>query len=90
MNVKDLIIGFLIGLAAASLGCFLFLFFFTDTHSLADLKMIRAYGYMGKLITLGAIFNLIAFFILLKFNKDFMAKGVILATIILALLTVIL
>ena len=89
MDKKELFIGFLIGLAAAALGCFLFLFFFTETRSPDDLKMIRANGYMGKLITLGAIFNLIAFFMLLKYNKDFMARGVILATILLAILTVI-
>ena len=90
MNKKDLIIGFLIGLAVAFLGFSLFIFFFTEARSLADLKLIRQQGYLGKLITLGAVFNLAVFFILLKLNKDFMARGVLLATIILALLTVIL
>ncbi|ESU21644.1 hypothetical protein FCR2A7T_00980 [Flavobacterium cauense R2A-7] len=90
MNKKDLFIGVLIGLLTASLGCILFLYLFTEARSLSDLQMVRAQGLMGKLITLGAIFNLIAFFILLKFEKELMAKGIILATIILAILTVIL
>jgi len=85
-----LFIGFLIGLVAATLGCMLFLYFFTDARSVEDLKVVRAQGLMGKLITLGTIFNLIAFFILLKLEKEQMAKGVILATILLAILTVIL
>lgn len=90
MNKKDLIIGVLIGLLTASLGCILFLYLFTEARSLSDLKMVRAQGLMGKLITLGAIFNLIAFFILLKFEKELIARGIILATILLAILTVIL
>lgn len=90
MNKKDLFIGVLIGLLTASLGCILFLYLFTEARSLSDLQMVRAQGLMGKLITLGAIFNLIAFFILLKFEKELMARGIILATILLAILTVIL
>ena len=90
MNKKDLFIGVLIGLLTAYLGCILFLYLFTEARSLSDLKMVRAQGLMGKLITLGAIFNLIAFFILLKFEKELMARGIILATILLAILTVIL
>lgn len=90
MSKKDLFIGLLIGLVTATLGCILFLYFFTEPRSLADLKVVRAQGLMGKLITLGAVFNLIAFFILLKLDKELMAKGVILATILLAILTVIL
>lgn len=89
MDKKDLFIGLLIGLLAATLGCTVFLYFFTDARSVEDLQVVRAQGLMGKLITLGAIFNLIAFFILLKLEKELMARGVILATILLAILTVI-
>ncbi|MGX7667472.1 hypothetical protein [Flavobacterium pedocola] len=90
MNKKDLLIGFIIGLVSATLGCLLFLFFFTKIRSVEALQTIRDYGYMGKLITLGAIFNIIAFFYLLNKDKEVMARGVILATIVLAILTVIL
>lgn len=89
MNKKDLFIGFFIGLAAAAFGCLLFLYFFADARSIEDIKVVRSQGLMGKLITLGAIFNLIAFFVLLKMEKELMARGVILATILLAILTVI-
>nr|WP_294935939.1 hypothetical protein [uncultured Flavobacterium sp.] len=90
MNKKDIFLGFIIGLAAAALGCLLFLLFFTEVRTIEGLRFIREQGYMGKIITLGAIFNLLAFFTLLKLEKEVMARGVILATIFLAILTVIL
>lgn len=90
MNKKDILAGFIIGLVAAVLGCTLFLFFFTEVRSIEDLRLVREQGYMGKIITLGAVFNLAAFFLLLKLEKELMARGVILATILLALLTIIL
>jgi hypothetical protein len=43
---------------------------------------------MGKVITLGAIINILIFFYLLKKDKELMARGIVLATIILALATV--
>jgi hypothetical protein len=44
-------------------------------------------GYLGKIITLGAILDLILFYVLLKFNKELMARGVVLALIALTLIT---
>lgn len=42
---------------------------------------------LGKLITLGSILDLIVFPVLLKLNKDHIARGIVLAVIILTLLT---
>lgn len=44
-------------------------------------------GKLGKIITLGSILDLVAFAILLKLNKELMARGVILAVLFLALLS---
>lgn len=48
---------------------------------------MRFEGKLGKLITLGSILDLVAFAILLKFNKELMARGVVLAVIILTLVS---
>jgi hypothetical protein len=48
---------------------------------------MKSQGYLGKVITLGAILNLVAFFVLLKINRELMARGVVLATLLLALIT---
>ncbi len=88
MEKKDFFIGICIGMVAACLGIFIFLFSFTEYTSLSDLKMIRNEGILGKVIALGGVFNLISFFGLLQLKKDLMARGVIMATIILALITI--
>ena len=54
---------------------------------LGGLNAIKTQGYLGKIITLGAVLNVIAFFILLRYNKEMMARGVILATIMLTIFT---
>jgi hypothetical protein len=87
MNKKDIIIGFLIGIFVALLGSFLFIKTFTDFEISTGIKTIKQYGYLGKVIALGATLNLIVFTILLKINKEFMARGVILAVIVLAIST---
>lgn len=90
MRKIDLLIGFLIGIVTTLIGTILFLLLFTEFHSLSDVTILRQEGILGKVVTLGAILNIFVFFILLKNNKELMARGIILATIILALLTVIL
>lgn len=90
MNKKDIIIGFIIGIVAALIGSGIFLLLFTDIRSIEGLQFIRQQNLSGKVITLGAIANLISFFVLLKMHREEMAYGVVLATIALALLTVLL
>lgn len=87
MKLRDLLIGFAIGILASLIGSYLFITLVMKNDFVLGLNYIKSQGYLGKIITLGAILNVIVFFILLKFNKEIMARGVILATIILAILT---
>jgi hypothetical protein len=89
MKNKDIIIGFLIGLAGAFVGCFIFLEFFTEYGFIDGFSVMKNGGFLNKVITLGAILNLIIFFILLQKNKDTMAKGVVFAMLILTIITLI-
>lgn len=89
MKKADLFIGFFIGIVATLLGTLVFLQIkMPKLVSIEGFSTIREQGIMGKLITLGAVINLLLFFILLKINKDLMARGVVLATIILAIITI--
>jgi len=88
MNKKDILLGFLIGLIACVLGVFLFITFFTDFDFVSGIQSMKSEGKLGKLITLGAILDLVAFGFLLKMNKEIMARGVVLAVICIAIFTI--
>ena len=87
MNKKELLIGFIVGIFTSLLGSYLFITFFTQFDISTGIQTIRDHGYLGKIITLGTILDLAVFAILLKKDKEFMARGVILAVIVLAIST---
>src|SRR6478672_5792806 len=89
MKGTNFLIGFLLGLFTAIAGVVLFLEFFTPggVKSIATLKQL---GLLGQVITLGSILNMAVFFIMIWRKKDMVAKGIILATLTLAVLTIML
>jgi hypothetical protein len=89
MNKIDILTGFLIGLLASLLGSYLFITLFTDFDFITGVQTLRFQGSLGKLITLGSILDLIIFAVLLKLNRELMARGIILAVIFIAILTLI-
>lgn len=84
-HVKEILIGFAIGLVANLTGIYLYIFFFSDHDLESTLKLAQENEFLGSLIALGAILNLIAFFILLKKNQNYRARGVVMATVLAAL-----
>jgi hypothetical protein len=88
MKKIDLLYGVLIGIVAAAIGVYSFMTFFTEYELLEGSAILKRQGQLGKLIALGAILNLVAFFLLLKINKELMARGVVLATLLLTILTI--
>ena len=87
MKKTDLLIGTIIGFIATFLGVYLYLQFFMHYDFSNGISGLKSQDILGKVITLGAILNIIAFFILLKMDKELMARGVVLATILLTILT---
>ena len=90
MSKIKILYGLLIGIASTAIGTALFLELFTDFSFIEGLKFSSSNGTIGKIITLGAILNIIIFFTLLKFKQELMARGVVLATIIMAIMTLVL
>ncbi len=92
--MKDLLIGCITGLLANVLGIFLYVqllpflgrgkrnFDETITHAINN-------NYIGKLVALGAVLNLIAFFLFLRKRQDQRAKGVLLITVVIGVATMI-
>lgn len=87
MNKKDILIGFILGIFTSLLGSYLFITFFTKFDISSGIQTIKENGYLGKVITLGTTLDLAVFAFLLKKDKEFMAGGVILAVIVLAIST---
>jgi len=90
MNKKDIIIGLIVGLVTNIIGLFLASYFLGKGDSFINvLRTANAQGFLGKLISLGAILNLITFFYFLRKRQDSRARGVLIATILIAILTLV-
>ena len=92
MIKKNVFIGFIVGLLANLLGLFLaatLLGKLSDNNDsfIEVYKAAQTEGFLGKLLSLGAIVNLIVFFVFLKKKQDYKARGVLLATLIVAIIT---
>jgi len=79
--------GLLFGLFLAFLGVYAYIWLFLKTNFIDGITIVNGQKNLGKLITLGTIPNLIVFFVLLKKQREMWAKGIVLATIILAFST---
>lgn len=88
MNYKELLLGCLAGLVSAGIGIVLVLFLCSNFSFPIGLSNLKAQGIAGKVIALGTLLNLATFFWFLNKNKEFCAYGVLLATCLLTLLTV--
>ena len=88
MAKKEIIIGLFVGLIANSIGLFLAATILVNGDDfLTVIKAAAAEGFLGKLISLGAILNLAAFFIFIKKKQDYRARGVLLMTVFVAVFT---
>ncbi len=83
---KEVLIGFIIGLIANLAGSYLYIYFFSDYSLEETIKNALIQDVFGNIIALGAILNLIVFFIFLKKNQFYRARGVVLATVISAII----
>lgn len=85
---KEIFIGMFVGFIANTIG----LYFAANLLGQGDdfttvIKAASNEGFLGKLISLGAILNLIAFFIFIKKKQDYRARGVLLITVFIAVFT---
>ncbi len=84
MNKKEILIGFIVGIIANALGTILALAFFSFSSGLSIPETFEAsmqQGRIGSILALGAILNLIVFFLFLKIKRDQRARGVVFATL---------
>ena len=83
---KEMAIGFAVGIIANTLGVLLYILLFSDMGIAETYEAAVTQGHVGSLLALGAILNLIAFFGFLKLRRDERARGVLMATVLTALI----
>lgn len=82
MIKKELFIGFLVGLIANTIGFIIAIFIFGNVESISTtFQQALDRGVFNKLVSMGALLNLVVFFLFLKLKRDYRARGVIFATI---------
>ncbi|MCK0157349.1 hypothetical protein MWU65_09185 [Cellulophaga sp. F20128] len=87
MNTKkEVIIGFIVGIIANTFGTLAYILLFSDYGILETFKAAIAQEHVGSILALGAILNLVAFFLFLRVKRDHRARGVLIATLLTALL----
>ncbi|MEO1012016.1 MAG: hypothetical protein AAFX53_11965 [Bacteroidota bacterium] len=83
---KELLIGFAVGVIANAIGTLLYVLSFSELGIPETFQAAREQGHLGSLLALGAILNLLAFFGFLRIRRDQRAKGVLIATLLTALI----
>ncbi|MBC8766408.1 hypothetical protein H4O18_00250 [Arenibacter sp. BSSL-BM3] len=86
MIKKEILIGFIVGIIANSVGTLLYILIFSDFGIVETYNVAVQQGHIGSLLALGAILNLFAFFGFLKIRRDYRARGVMIATLVTAML----
>lgn len=88
MKVKSFLIGVFLGILTPLLDLLLIVAFIKEgtlRNVINELVLTRS---MSGLISIAAVPNLLLFFVFLKQNRDETAKGILAATLIIALITV--
>ena len=83
---KEVFIGFIVGLIANSFGTLLYILIFSDLGIMDTFQAAITQGHLGSLLALGAILNLVAFFGFLRIKREHRARGVMIATLLTALI----
>ena len=87
--IKEIGIGVAVSFFATAAGIFLYLEYFSRFGFYETIDFIKEGKLYGKVHSLAAIPNLFVFFVYLKKKQDARAKGVLMATILIALTTLI-
>ena len=86
MIKKKIFVGFLTGIIATAAGMFLYISLFSEMNVESTIKDAIKNDYLGKIIALGAALNFLPFFVFLKKDQIYQARGVLLATLLTAII----
>ncbi|PKA82507.1 hypothetical protein ATE92_0637 [Ulvibacter sp. MAR_2010_11] len=89
---KEIGIGLLLGLVSNLAGSYLYLFFLSLVKDLSiesTFQVAIEEDLLGNIIALGALLNFLVFFVFLKKKQFYRARGVVLATLVAAIVILI-
>ena len=81
---KEIIIGIIVAFIATAFGCFLFVEFFSGHDFNKTLALIQEGQLEGKVLVLGALANFFVFFVFIKKKQFYRARGVLIASFLIA------
>lgn len=87
---KEITIGFIISLVATAAGIFLYMQYFSRYGFEETWQMIKEGNLYSSVLALAALPNLFVFFVFIKKKQDYRARGVLMASILTALITFVL
>jgi hypothetical protein len=87
---KEILIGVLVALFTTFFAVIVYVEYFFKFNFEDTLQMVKERNLYGKVLSLAAIPNLIVFFVFIKKKQDARAKGVLMATFLIAFTTLIL
>ena len=83
---KEILVGFLVGLLATVMGFYFYVEFVLNGSFQEALTIINNKNLYGQILSIAAIPNLLVFFIFIKKKQDYRARGVLIATFLVAFL----
>lgn len=86
---KEILIGFLVGLFATAAGLYLYVELVLEGTFSEAMTVIKDEGLLGQVLGLAAIPNLLVFFVFIKKRQDYRARGVLMATLLVAIFVLI-
>ena len=81
---QAVITGIVIGFIGTTLGTILWIILFSDFNIQNTIKNAWSQGLLGAILSAGSLLNLGSLFLFLKQKKNYEARGVIIATLIVA------
>ena len=92
MNKKEILVGIFSGFLANIAGAIVSVIILFQEIKISNILKILSDSisdnFITKLISLGALMNLIVFFVFLRYDYEEKARGVLIATFIIAILTI--
>ncbi len=83
--LKSVITGIIVGFIATAIGSILWIIGFSDMDIKTTIDAAFKENVIGAILAAGALLNIPAFFLFLKQHKNYQARGVMIATLIIAM-----